>query len=397
MPRDSSGTYTLPPAYNPVDSGTTITSAWANGTFNDVATALTDSLDRNGRGGMAGVFQNFDGTENAPGITWANENQSGFYRAGLADMRVSISSQDLFRWAGQSVEIWADSQWNPVLYSGSGGAIPDGTENYQTTAWDEDNSEWVPNSNLLVNYISGTVTIGGELAVGNDILVGGDVDGRDVSVDGAKLDFHTSGVTAGGEDIHFTDAPNIPGTQYAREALAWVPITAIGAVVNPGTTDGQTLKWDQPTSEWINTSDVIVTDAGFMGVGVTPTGKISTDGDVVAGIGGFGWLGNGSVGLRGLDNLTQGMFSSGLQTDIRGEDILLDDGSAEGAFLTDGRLGIGTPTPNSASTLDVNGAIYTKDLPLIDGGVTLAERFAVIPTYPPAGGALDDTIYFVTN
>jgi hypothetical protein len=393
MPRDSSGNYSLP-AGNPVASGSTITSSWANSTFNDVATALTDSLDRNGRGGMAGVFQNFDGTENGPGITWSNENQTGFYRAGLGDMRVSLLSQDIFRWADQTAEIWADNQWNPVLYSGSGGAIPDGTANYQTVAWSVNDTDWVPNSSLLVNYTTGNVTIAAELAVGNDITVGGTVDGRDVSNDGAKLDFHTQGVTAGGVDVHYTDAPN-DGLQYARKSLGWAQVAASGEVVPPGTTDGQTLKWDTTTSAWLNTSDVIVTDAGFMGVGVLPAAKISTDGDILAGIGSLGWLGNGFVGIRGLGNTTQGMFSSALQTDIRGTDIYLDDGSLEGAFLTDGRLGIGTGNPNVASTLDVNGDIYTKGLPLVDGGATIAARFAVVASLPVTPEA--DTIYFVTN
>ena len=39
MSRNGSGTYTLPVG-NPVVSGTTITSAWANSTLTDIATAL---------------------------------------------------------------------------------------------------------------------------------------------------------------------------------------------------------------------------------------------------------------------------------------------------------------------------------------------------------------------
>jgi hypothetical protein len=313
----------------------------------------------------------------------------------LGDMRVTIIGQDNFRWTSAGADVWADGQWNPILYSGSGGAVNPGTAAYQTLSWDTATADWLPNSSLLINYDTGNVTVAVQLAVGNDITVGGTVDGRDVSVDGATLDFHTAGVTAGGVDIHYADAPNIPGTQYAREALGWSVVAPTGAVVNTGSTQGQTLKWDTGSQEWVNTSDVIVTDGGFMGVGVLPTGKISTDGDIVAGVGGFGWLGNGSVGLRGLNNSTQGMFAAGLQTDIRGTDILLDDGSAEGAFLTNGRLGIGTGTPNVASRLDVNGFIYTKNLPLVDGGATIAERFAVVATLP--GSPQADTIYFVTN
>jgi hypothetical protein len=55
MPR-SSGTYTLP-AGNPVVTGTTITSTWANTTLSDIATALTGSVATDGTSGMTGILQ----------------------------------------------------------------------------------------------------------------------------------------------------------------------------------------------------------------------------------------------------------------------------------------------------------------------------------------------------
>ena len=53
MSRNGSGTYTLPVG-NPVVSGTTITSAWANSTLNDMATALTGSVASDGQTPMTG-------------------------------------------------------------------------------------------------------------------------------------------------------------------------------------------------------------------------------------------------------------------------------------------------------------------------------------------------------
>ena len=53
--RDSSGTYSLP-AGNPVVSGTIIETAWANPTMSDIASALTDSLSRSGKGGMTAAL-----------------------------------------------------------------------------------------------------------------------------------------------------------------------------------------------------------------------------------------------------------------------------------------------------------------------------------------------------
>jgi hypothetical protein len=53
MSRNGSGTYTLP-AGNPVVTGTTIASNWANTTLTDIATALTGSLAADGQTPMTG-------------------------------------------------------------------------------------------------------------------------------------------------------------------------------------------------------------------------------------------------------------------------------------------------------------------------------------------------------
>lgn len=48
MPRNGSGTYSLP-AGNPVTTGTTISSTWANNTLTDLATAMTSSIAKDGQ------------------------------------------------------------------------------------------------------------------------------------------------------------------------------------------------------------------------------------------------------------------------------------------------------------------------------------------------------------
>jgi hypothetical protein len=55
MSRNGSGTYSLP-AGNPVVSGTTITSSWANTTLNDIASALTGSLAADGQTTASGTL-----------------------------------------------------------------------------------------------------------------------------------------------------------------------------------------------------------------------------------------------------------------------------------------------------------------------------------------------------
>jgi len=53
MSRNGSGVYSLP-AGNPVVTGTTISSSWANNTLNDIATALTGSVASDGQTPMSG-------------------------------------------------------------------------------------------------------------------------------------------------------------------------------------------------------------------------------------------------------------------------------------------------------------------------------------------------------
>ena len=53
MSRNGSGTYNLP-AGNPVVTGTTISSTWANNTLTDIATALTGSVASDGQTPMTG-------------------------------------------------------------------------------------------------------------------------------------------------------------------------------------------------------------------------------------------------------------------------------------------------------------------------------------------------------
>ena len=53
MSRNGSGVYSLP-AGNPVVTGTTIASTWANNTMNDIASALTGSVAADGQTPMTG-------------------------------------------------------------------------------------------------------------------------------------------------------------------------------------------------------------------------------------------------------------------------------------------------------------------------------------------------------
>ena len=124
MPRNASGTYSLAPS-NPVVTGTIIASDWANDTMSDVAIAMTNSLSRNGNGGMLAPLPNVDGTEALPSVTFTNALSTGLYRAGAADVRTSLVGQDRFRVTTAGTAVWdtTDAVWYPLLTSKTNGNI----------------------------------------------------------------------------------------------------------------------------------------------------------------------------------------------------------------------------------------------------------------------------------
>jgi len=115
MPRDSNGTYTLPSG-NPVVTGTVIAAGWANPTMGDIGNELTNSLDRQGRGGMLAPFKFVDGLVGAPGITWTNEPTTGFWRAGAGDQQAVVAGIPRMRWTSVGVDVWdsPNSTWLPL-------------------------------------------------------------------------------------------------------------------------------------------------------------------------------------------------------------------------------------------------------------------------------------------
>lgn len=122
MPRDSSGNYALP-AGNPVVSNQVIASTWANTTMSDLAAELTNSLDRQGRGGMLAPFKFVDGTVSAPGITFTGEPTTGFYRAGANDMRWSLNNSDVARAVAAGFQFFRAAAWRTPLDAAADAAI----------------------------------------------------------------------------------------------------------------------------------------------------------------------------------------------------------------------------------------------------------------------------------
>lgn len=92
MSRNQNGVYFLPDG-NPVAPGELIKAEWANKTLDDVANALTDSLDREGLGGMNGPLRLTDGLPSRPALSFVNEPKTGLYREGSGILGVAVNEQ----------------------------------------------------------------------------------------------------------------------------------------------------------------------------------------------------------------------------------------------------------------------------------------------------------------
>lgn len=79
MPRNASGTYSLP--VSAYVAGTTIRSADMNSNLSDIATALTQSLATTGVSSMTGVLKLSGGSAGAPSLTLASDTTTGWYNS----------------------------------------------------------------------------------------------------------------------------------------------------------------------------------------------------------------------------------------------------------------------------------------------------------------------------
>lgn len=163
--RNSGGTYSLP-AGNPVVTGTVITSTWANTTLNDIKNEITNSLDRQGRGGMLAPLQLTNGTAAAPSLTFTSEPSSGLYRAGAGDERFSVLTTDVWKW-----QTSANASLVPLNVTG------------RTTT----TNLTVTGTSASLNVVSTTANLYGVQAVGNG--TGNGINGQGGTTSGAGGNF----------------------------------------------------------------------------------------------------------------------------------------------------------------------------------------------------------------
>jgi hypothetical protein len=116
MSRNGSGVYTLP-AGNPVVSQTVISSAWANNTMNDLASAMTDSVAADGQTPMTGslnlnsnkIVNLATGTVGNDGINFAQFNTPTFGGAVVCSSTLTVTGATLL---SSTLAVTGDASFN---------------------------------------------------------------------------------------------------------------------------------------------------------------------------------------------------------------------------------------------------------------------------------------------
>lgn len=159
MARNGSGTYSLP-AGNPVVTGTSISSTWANTTLSDIATAMTQSLSQDGQTPVT-----------------ANLPMGGFKLTGLAAGSGAGDSVRYEQFASPpAIGGTAAAAGSFTTLAASSTLAVTGAATFATTAAITGN--FTVNNKFSVTAASGNTTVAGTLAVTNAITATGGVVGN---------------------------------------------------------------------------------------------------------------------------------------------------------------------------------------------------------------------------
>lgn len=102
MPRNGSGTYSVPTTYT---SGQTITAAVVNSNFSDVGTELTNSVARDGQTTMTGPLKAANGTAAAPAVTFGSDTNTGIYRKSADTIGVACGGAEVAAISSSGIEL----------------------------------------------------------------------------------------------------------------------------------------------------------------------------------------------------------------------------------------------------------------------------------------------------
>jgi hypothetical protein len=329
MPRNASGTYTLPSG-NPVVSGTLIDATWANNTMADLGNEVTDSLSRSGEGAMLAPLRIIDGVQATPSLAFSNEPSSGLYRAGTNEwwsvaagvqVQQHTSTGAVTRFAAgavgtPSISAFGDVNtgiWFPAADTVA--ASVGGVEGWRLTS----TGLGVGTTPTYKFHVAATASSAAEIT-STATTTALRLDNTNAAGWGSNLAIYTGGVAAG----YFGTVGSLVGSTSQSIAI-WA-------------TSGNGISLHTNGS---STAMAVLDTSGNFGIGGTPAYKLDVRGVAAAGNGtyttGISWSNKGLIGT--FSNHTLGFLANG----------------AELMFLdTAGNLGLGV----SPSVLSLSGRYF---------------------------------------
>ena len=169
MPRNGSGTYTLPESA--FVAGTTIQSAPVNNNFSDIASAITGSLATDGQSSMTGAIKAAAGTVGAPSYAFASDTNTGFFLVAADTIGAVVASTLAAQIAASSTATFFGNLRVSAATLGVAG-------NIVTSAALVVESSATVGSHIRGGadlFITGSATVGSNLHVGGNISVAGSV------------------------------------------------------------------------------------------------------------------------------------------------------------------------------------------------------------------------------
>lgn len=444
MPRNSSGNYTLP-AGNPVVPNTLIETNWANPTLADVATALTESLDRFGRGSMLAPLLLADGTQIAPAFAFNSEASTGLYHPATAELAVSVTGSQVALFEPSGVTVFQDlTVQGATTFAGDLGITGNVTLTGDldvTGTTTTDLLDVVTNATVGGTLgVTGLATLGSLTVTAATVLAALTVSGLFAANGGVVLgDAAADALTINSDTATIPGGLNFAGGNLGINVPVPVARLDVGGAINLA--DGQALQWAGGSSVRIagnnaagvfgiytaNTEQVRVNSLGNVGVGTTsPDSRLTVSGnaaapptlpagslvhlvgadatgarviqDVAAGNATFtGRRSNGTIAAPttvAADNLLASFGGSGYDGaawsavqegffGIRASEAWT--GSAHGAYLFWGTTPNGSTVALERARLDAAGNVGVGTVPSAWGGVF------------SAGGAIEQRAYTVAS
>lgn len=342
--RNASGTYSRT-AGQPVTSGTTITASAFNTLTADLATEMTDSLSRSGKGAMLAPLELVNGSTSAPSLSWDSDTNTGLYWVSADRFDAVCGATTVASWRTTGVTfpvgvIVTQSQANTVALAvtgnGTGSAIT-GTGATSATAIGV----------LGTSGTSGGQGVKGVGAGGNAQGIRGEGQGSGAGISGvggatgAGVSGTGGGTVAGGSFANGTAA--IAGTARSAVELTNGYLGFVG-VTSPQSTlsVSDTLTPANVPKAWGIVNGNGGTNTLLDGFNVTGVAVATDPEDVAVTLGADCATGNYAVTVTGGDgyacgayNLLGGSFDFGcysVSTDVQSE-INIDGSSANYSFV----------------------------------------------------------------